>query len=265
MRNYISLIIAMCFGGSVNSQNGACLDYRITSSKGINGTIKLSYSEFGSIMEFNMMLPQMPDRGIITKNLSQKNEPEVMYTINDRSKTYTETTKKASAKEDTKTYVVKKIGEEQVNGYKCIHALVTEGTETTEVWNTKDVAEYSKYAEGFYPNKKMGAQKRDEALKAAGCDGLPVKTIHKGNDKEGEMTLELVKIEKKTYNKLDFEIPEGYTKDEPGASKNGEEKMGMAEDQKTGGAQMKTQEEIKNMTPAERNKYIEEMKKKYGK
>jgi hypothetical protein len=251
MKRNIILFSALCLSTIITAQNGANIEYKITSSKGANGTVKINYSEFGSGSEFNMVIPQMPGGGITVKSLSSKSKPDVIYTINDKNKTYSEVKKTESSADDTKTYTVKKIGEEKINGYKCIHALVTEGNETHEVWNTKDVAEFSKYAEGFSSNKKISSTKRDQALKDAGCDGLPVKQIHKGNEREGDMTMELVKIEKKSFSKSDFDIPAGYTKSETGAGAvtNG----------------MKSQEEIMKMTPEERTKYIEEMKKKYGK
>ena len=119
--------------------------------------------------------------------------------MNDQNKTYSESNVSDASNQDNKTYSVKKLGEETVNGYKCVHALITEGTETHEVWNTKDIADFSKYSEAFKTNKRIGSQKREQALKDAGCDGLPVKTVHKGNAQEGDMTMELVKLEKKDF------------------------------------------------------------------
>ncbi len=252
MKNII-LGIAVCFTTSVNSQNGANIEFKITSSKGQTGSMKINFSEFGSMSEFNMVIPQMPGGGIVMKNLTQKSNPDVTYTINDKSKSYSENKKTEASKEDTKTYEVKKIGEEKVNGYNCVHAMVTSGVESEEIWNTKDIKEFDKYSETFKNNKRMGSQKRDDALKAAGCDGFPVKTVHKGNEREGDMTMELVKMEKKTFSKSDFDIPADYTKNGSGAGAG------------AGAAGMKTQQEIMNMTPEERAKYIEEMKKKYQK
>ena len=101
--------------------------------------------------------------------------------------------------------------------------------------------------------KETTWEQRDKALKDAGCDGIPVKTIHKGNEREGDITMELVKIDKKTFTKADFELPAGYSKSETATTPT------------NGGSEIKTQQEIMNMTPEERAKYIEEMKKKYGK
>ena len=249
MKTKILLIIASLYSFILNSQNGAYVEFKITSGKGYNGTAKVNVSEFGSVSEFNMVIPQMPGGGVKNKSLTQKDKPGIIYTINDQNKTYSETSPTDPTNQDLKTYTVKKIGEETLNGYKCVHALVTEGNETHEVWNTKDITDFSKYSEAFKSNKRMGSQKREQALKDAGCDGLPVKTFHKGNAQEGDMTMELVKLEKKNFNKSDFEIPAGYTKGPSSSVMSG----------------VKTQQELMNMSPEERAKYIEELKKQHGK
>ncbi|MBA2611631.1 MAG: DUF4412 domain-containing protein [Bacteroidetes bacterium] len=237
------------------AQSGALIEFKMTSTKGLTGTIINKHSEYGSKVNMNMAMPQMPGGGIQMTTLMQKDKPDITYTLNESNKTYTER-KKGETKEttDNNIYTVKKIGEEKVNGYKCIHAIVSSGKETYDVWNTKDFPDYDKYAEAMNTNEKMGSSKRQKALKDAGCDGFPVKTIHKGNEREGEMTMELVKMEKKSYSKSDFEIPAGYTKSETNSSTSPSNPSGV-----------KSQQEIMAMSPEEREKYIEEMKKKYGK
>lgn len=241
---------------ALSAQNGAAIEYKLSSNKGATGTMKINFSEYGHTSEFHMVIPQMPGGGMTMKSMSMKSTPDVVYTINDNNKTYSEMKKSDAQAQDNKTYSVKKIGEETVNGYKCVHALITEGNETEDVWNTKDIKEYNKYADAFNTNKRMGSEKREKALKDAGCDGFPVKFVHKGNEREGEMSMELVKMEKKNFSSSDFQLPTGYTKNDsskPGAGSP------------SGAPQMKSQEELMKMTPEERAKYVEELKKKYGK
>lgn len=249
MKKIAIMLIAITSAMAICAQNGAYIEYKISSNKGANGSMKINYSEYGNSSEFSMQIPQMPDGGYVSKSLSNKEKPDMIFMINDKNKTYTESKKSDSQNDDKKTYTVKKIGEETVNGYKCVHALVTEGTETHDVWNTKDVKEFNSYREAYNSNKKMGSEKRDQALKDAGCDGFMVKAVHKGNEREGEVTMELVKLTKKNFSKSDFELPAGYSKAGSGAT--------------AAPGQPKTQQEIMNMTPEERNKYIEEMKAKY--
>ncbi len=253
MKKIILSSFALLISAFLIAQSGTQIEFKMTSTKGPTGKFIMEHSEYGSKVNMNMVVPQMPGGGMQMTSLVKKDSPDVTYTLNEKNKTYTER-KKGETKEsnDNSTYTVKKIGEEKINGYKCIHAIVSQGNETYDVWNTKDFPDYAKYAEAMNTNEKMCSNKRQQALKDAGCDGFPVKTVHKGNEREGEMTMELVKMEKKSFSKSDFEIPAGYTKSENSGSS-------------TAPAGMKTQQEIMAMSPEERAKYIEEMKKKYGK
>jgi hypothetical protein len=254
MKKNIAVLILALFAGTMIAQNGAYVEFKMTSSKGANGTMKGNYSDFGSTSEISMVIPQMPGGGFSSKAMTQKSNPDVIYVVNDKDKTYSERKRSdMNARDDAREYEVKKLGEETVNGYKCVHALVTEGKESHEVWNSKSIPDYEKYAESMKSNERMGNAKREKALRDAGCDGFPVKFVHKGNEREGDMTVELVKIEKKNFSKSDFEVPAGYAKSESPAMQ-GNPNMGM-----------KSQQELMNMTPQERAKYVEEMKKKYGK
>jgi hypothetical protein len=220
----------------------------------MNGTVKVNYSELGTASEFALVIPQMPGGGFTNKNLIKKEQPDIIYMIDDKSKTYSEMKQNDPSAPDNKTYIVKKVGEEKINGYNCTHAIITEGTDQHEVWNTKDIPEFNKYAQAFNSNKSVGSQKREDALKAAGCDGLPVKTTHSGAN-QMSMTMELVKIEKKSFKPGDFDLPKGYTLSGQSAG-SAPAKSGM---------QMKSAEEIQKMTPEERTKYMEEIKKRAGK
>jgi hypothetical protein len=250
MKTLLSFLSLLLCSSVLPAQNGASIEYKISSSRGANGTMKVNFSEFGSVSEFNMAAAQMPG-AMSVKSLHKRSNPDVSYTINDKNKTYSENPyKENQAAEDTKKYTVKKLGEETVNGYKCVHAIVTEDSETHEVWNTKDIAAYASYMETFKSNKQISSQKREAALKAAGCDGLMVKAIHKGNEREGDVTIQLVNLEKKNFSQSDFEIPAGYTKQSSAANTI---------------SGIKSQEEIMKMSPEERQRYMEELKKAYGK
>ena len=250
---FISALILAAF--LTVAQNGASFEFKYTSSKGMTGNMNVKHSEFGSKSEVKMQSPKAPGGGMTMVSLIKKDTPDLIYIINDANKSYSEMKKGSSeGKEDTHTYTVKKIGTEKVAGYNCVHSTVTnEKGEVSEMWMSKDVADYSKYSETFNSSKKFGSGKQELAMKAAGCEGFPVKIIHKAKDQEGDVTMELVKFEKKSFSKSDFEVPAGYTK-----SAGGPAGMGMP-------AGMKTQEEIMKMTPEERAKYVEELKKQYGK
>jgi hypothetical protein len=242
----------------VLAQNGAYIEYKITTTTGVSGNMKVNVSEFGTTSEYNMIIPQMPGGGVKNKSLVQKSNPEVIYMIDDKNKTATETKKSENVTQDNKNYIVERVGEETMNGYKCVHAKITEGNETHEVWNTRDIADFNKYADAFNSNKKVGSSKREAALKATGCDGFPVKTVHVGGPKEGTMTMELVKLEKKTFAQNEFDIPKGYTVKGSGGKE-------ASQNNAPADALIKSPDEIQKMTPEERQKYAEELRKKYSK
>lgn len=252
MKKGILILALISINAFLAAQSGVYMNFKYSSSKGISGNLIMKHSDFGTKSEIKMV-SQKQGGGMTMTTLLKKDHPELIYMLNDAAKTYTEM-KKAEAvgsTEDKGTYTVKKIGNEMINGYKCIHALVTEGKNTTEVWNTKDIPEFLKYSEAIKSDKNLASSKRDQALKDAGCDGFPVKMIRKGNQNDGDVTMELLSCEKKSYSKSDFDIPAGYTKSSGPAMP-------------AGMPQIKTQQEIMNMTPAEREKYAEEMKKLYG-
>ena len=72
----------------LNSQNGAYIEYKITGAQGSGGSVKINFSEFGSVSVFNMSVPQMPGGGFSMKHLNQKSNPGIIYMINEKDKTY---------------------------------------------------------------------------------------------------------------------------------------------------------------------------------
>lgn len=235
------------------AQNGMEITFKLTSSRGANGNFIIKNNDLGSKVNMNMVIPQMPSGGMQMMTLMKTSQPDIIYTINESNKTYSETEKsKAENIEDKEDYQVKVVGDEKVNGYNCVHAIVTHGKEKEDVWNTKDIVEFTKYNDAFNSNNKISSSKRQQALKNAGCDGFLVKMVRKGNAQEGDFTFELVGLLKKDFLKSEFEIPTGYKKVETGSA------AGMP-------AGIKTPEEIMKMSPEERDKYIKEMQEKYGK
>jgi hypothetical protein len=259
MKKNFLVFIVMCFAIGASAQNGAYIEYKTTSSMGAIGSTKINLSEFGSVTEFNITIPQIPSGGTMHRILSKKSNPDVIYMIDDKNKTYTESNIPATSSEDSKNYVVTRKDDEIVNGYKSVHTIVSDGKETYEIWNTKDIPDYNKYSEAFNSNERFGSPKKEQALKAKDCDGMPVKIVCKGDEREDDITIELVKFEKKNFMRSYFEIPAGYSKSESASTAP----SGMPE--------FNIPEESMKMTPEERTQYdfppdiSEEMKKKYGK
>ena len=61
-----------------------------------------------------MIIPQMPGGGFTNRTLMLKEKPGIVYALDDKNKTYSKI--KSTETQDNKTYTVKKLGDEVVNG-----------------------------------------------------------------------------------------------------------------------------------------------------
>lgn len=224
---------------TASAQNGAEVSMKMTMKQG-TGNLKVYFREGSVRNETSFTTPQMTFNMITLVKAGNK---DIVYKLDPDSKTYSEI-KPGNGKSDEKC-TAKVMGNETVMGYACKHVMITkqDGT-TSEWWTSKDVLDYEKYSHAF-DNERSNRGAADKALKEAGAEGFPVKMIEHGKD--GDVTMELVKAEKKNLDASLFEIPAGYTKSgsvSPGQQVN--------------------PADLQKMTPEERAKYIEEMKKKYG-
>ncbi len=246
-----AIILLVFFAGSSIAQNGAQIEYKLTSAdKTINGTMKMYFSGQNARTEITMLVPQMPGGGISKVSIIKSDKPTTVYSLDKNSKTYTTMeTKPAAATPDNTPATVKIIGKEKVGKYNCTHAQVTRGKETSDYWTTMEIADFEKYRKGDSKNKFMGADGTQAALAKNGADGFIVKSVTK--DQRGmEMTMELVSFEKKDIAASQFEIPADY---KMAASGTGAPTAPVIDAAK-----------LQNMTPEERAKYVEELKKQYA-
>lgn len=235
------LLIQMAFGGIY-------LEYKLTGKKNYSGTIKTWYHEGNtrSALEFNgMQMAGMPNMA----TLYLQSTPGKMYMINESNKTYTEMAfnhENEKDEEKASDYDVTVIGNETVNGYASVHITMKnkKDKKTSHYWMSKEVKGYEKM-------KKMKGKYLVEngiygALDAKGIEGYPVRM--KITTEEGDMQMDLVKSEEVDIQSSKFSL-DGYTK-------------GAAMPIGPAGLDM---EKIKNMSPAERQKMMEEMMKQYKK
>lgn len=216
------------------------ISMKISSPAG-SGNVQMSVGKVGLRSEIDMQSAQMP----MKMTMLVKHAQDTAYMIDDKSKTYTEIDLKKgremAQKADVK-YTAKKLGTETVAGYKCDHLMVSDdkGGEH-ELWTNKEIMDYDSFVKMMGPNARMGDQGLMKALKDVSADGFIVKMIQRrAGAKEATMTMELLKVEKKSLPAATFEVPSGCTKRE-GAM------MGMPPEVE---AQMR--ERMKNMTPEQR-------------
>ena len=235
------------------------------------GTMNVSVAKAGFRSEMDMKMGPMA----VNMVMLQKNDsPNILYRLNDANKTYTETDlakmkEMAGQQQANRKYTVEKLGRETLLGYKTQHVLVKEqvadgGTGMTlEVWTAKDLLDYETFSKmQVRRGKGAGEEAMIKALKEADADGLPLKSL--ATTPEGmKITMEVVKVDKKSLPAATFEIPEGYTKSEGGLMDMmggmGGAQAGRAKKQ-MGDAQKQMEDAMKNMTPEQREMIQKMMK-----
>jgi hypothetical protein len=228
------------------------------------GTMSVAVAKAGTRCEMNM---QMSGMGMKMVVLQKTDTPNTLYHINDANKTYAEIDlakmrEMAGQPPASKKYTVEKLGQETLLGYKTQHVLVTEKNPaagnglTTEMWTAKDLLDYAAFSKmQARPGKAGGDEALVKALKDAGADGLPLKSV--ATTAEGtKVTMEVVNVNKKTLAASMFEIPAGYSKAEGGMMGM----MGGMSGPQVDDAKKKMDEALKNMTPEQRE-MIEKMMK----
>ncbi len=222
--------LALGFGGKAQDMY---LEYKMSGP--VNGTSKMYTAAAGVRVEADMTLPQVGPMKNVT--LMPARQPGTVITFNDRSKTYTETNAKAATAEATR-FDVKVIGKEKVGAFNCVHSTLSlNGKPSMDMWTSRDIAGYEslmKMAKALGP---MGSENLYRQLEAKGAAGMMVRMQPAGGN---GMTMELVRAERRSNPASLFAVPAGYTKSsfDP--------------------ASMKT------MTPAQRQKAMQEMMKQYG-
>jgi len=234
---------------------GFYIEFNITSSGkegSMTGSMKTYYQDGNSRADISMAVPHMPGSGTVSLvSLTLKDTPDKVYMLDEKNKSYSEIDLRSD--EDWKDvpesdYEVTVIGKESVNGYNATHVKVLrKGSKTPEeFWNSTEVPGYQDMAK--IKTKYTGKDNMRKALEAKGASGFPVKvkTTEQGNS----IQIDLVKAEKKNNPSGLFTL-NGYTKSQTGTIiPPGIDVQQMMKD-------------MQNMTPEEREKWIQEMQKQY--
>jgi hypothetical protein len=229
---------------------------------GGGGTMNVAVAKAGSRSTMDMQMGPMSMKMVM---LQKNDTPDMIYRINDADKTYTEIDlarmrEMAGQQPGTYEYTVEKLGQETILGYKTQHVLAKEKNPGSgngmkaEMWIAKDLLDFATFSKlQARPAKEGREEALLKALKAAGADGMPLRAITSTPD-GGKVTMDVVKVDKKSLPAATFEIPAGYTKSAGGM-------MGMAggvSGSQADDAKKKLDEAMKNMTPEQRQ-MIEKM------
>ena len=246
---YIIAFICVLVITNVTAQNGTYLEFKMNSTKGMTGTMKTYCSASAMRSEMQMNIPQLPTEGIKIISIVKNDQPNTVITLDEKTKTYFEIAGKSSAPNNTANCVVTVIGKEKIGNYNCTHASVAENNKITEFWITTEIPDYGKYTAFHKGNKYMGNENIYTALTNKGLAGFPVKTLTK-DERNGNISIELTKLEKQQMDEVKFTVPADYTK-RIGPVIPSTPSVDMSK--------------LQNMTPEERQKYLENLKKQYSK
>ena len=241
MKKKLLLVAILAFTGiQLFAKDGVYLEFKITSPR-MNGTSK-TY-EAGGSTRTEMLLANAAGGGPMgTTTLILADNPHNSYSLDEKNKTYTvtETGKNGEHPDD---YDVEVVGKEKINNYKCTHVVITfkKFQRKSEMWLSKDVPGYASFI-GASMSQMGGGSGFYDKLKAKGADGFVVRMLTK-DSKGGEgMQMDLVKAEKKNIDPSLFSLS-GYTKSSMPVTM--------------------TNEQMRAMTPAQRQEYLNKMREKY--
>jgi hypothetical protein len=243
----LALLILTCAAPHVFAQ-GAYVEFKMTGDSGVVGTTKIYTRDGSSRSDINMASPQVPG-GYRWLSVTLKDRPLKTYMLNEITKTYSEIDMStAAAKENDSTqYEVTVIGKEKVNGYNCTHVRVKRAKSpgSEEIWVSTEVLNYKQYLSIKSKYTTHGLLK---AMEAKGATGFPVRTV--ASERGKNIQVDLVKIEQRD-NPANLFTLDGYTRaGVPGGA--------------TGASQdvQDAMKKIQDMSPEERQKFIEELRKK---
>lgn len=251
---FLALAFASFFSSAFSQ--GYYMEFKITSAgkeANMSGVMKTYAQNDNSRGEITMTVPNLPGGGKISVvSLVLKDNPGKVFLLDEENKSYTEmeTGNDEEWKDAPESdYEVTVVGKEAVNGYNATHVKILRKGEKTpdEYWTSKDVVDYADMMK--MKTKYTGKDNMMKALEAKGANGFPVriKTTEQGNS----IQIDLVKSEKKNNPASIFSL-NGYTKSTSGTIiPAGIDVQQMMKD-------------VQNMTPEEREKWMEQMQQQYA-
>jgi len=243
MKKFTILLLAILFCCAGFAQ-GFYFEMKMSSNSQPMGTMKVYAQDGNSRSEVNVTTPMGP-MDMVT--LSLKSNPTSIYMVDDKKKTYSETdVSKSDQWKDASTedYDITVLGKEKVNGYNSTHVKIKRKDSKLEqdMWVSTEVVDYGTFMKA--KTKFTGRENLYKALEAKGATGFPVKIVTSAQGNEIE--IDFVKAEKRNNPSSLFSL-EGYTKGSGG----------------TGGSMQDMIQKMKDMTPEERQKAIDQMKQQY--
>ena len=259
MKRLTLALASMLMAALASAQTEGVADFKLTSGDSMKGTGRMYFAKAGYRSDFSLdasdSRSKPPGGKAAATKLSmigRASEPDVVYMLNDDTKSYTVWDAKKARDEASKTkdkYTVERLGTDTVGGISCQNARVKSSNGVDmEVCMAKDIAAPAGWLSAMGRNSGGGSWVGE--MHAAGMDGFPIRWITGGRHSE-KTTMELTKFERKAVPASTFAIPAGYQKtDAMSVGLNSEQRKQL-------------DDAMSKMTPEQR-KQMEEMMKQQG-
>lgn len=247
MKSNLLTALLIAFTAANGFAQGYYLEYKMTTSvANASSTMKTYYQDGNARTEVAIVSPNFSKT---FTTLLLKSTPGKVYMLDPEQKTYREDSvgnKNGMDESQQSDYEVTVLGNEKVNGYNSTHVKVVniKTQSEQEFWTSTEVSGYAEYLK--VKTKYTGKENLTKALAAKGAMGFPVRI--KAMEKMGAIQLDLVKAAKQSNPGSLFSL-DGYTKSASPSSTG----------QGTGVSQQEMMQKMQNMTPEERQKYIQQL------
>lgn len=248
MKKHLALPFIIFFAFRLSAQ-GTYLEYKTSSADaGVSGTSKV-YSLNGNIRTETQM--SLHSAGAIHATmLVLKDSLNRFFILDDEQKTYMgmdRNSPQLQKESDPAQYEITVVGKEKVNGFNATHIKVKrkDMPDLQDIWVSTEILNYKKY---MSVRSKYASEGFMKALLAKGVDGFPVRLNM--SEHGNQVQVDLVKYEQRSIDPSLFSLAAYHASQRPAAGGNAQTQEMM--------------QRIQNMSPEERQKFIEEMRKQHS-
>lgn len=268
-----ALLLAVAAASPLFGQFEGVADFKITmgeKGRAVNGTGKVYVARAGYRSEWKTEFVSEPRKDgaapqPITMTMTmvgQRGEPDKLYMIDDRARTYSvmdlKKMRDEARSQSKETYTVQRLGHDSVAGMACEKAAATSSRgEVVDVCVSKELSASSDWISAM--SQRGGGGSWFAALKENGLEGFPVRwTTRRKGATEPSMVMEVTRVERKTLPASLFQVPAGYKQTDSVLG-------GLTPDQQKtlNDARAQMKDALDKMTPEQRKAYEDAMKR-YG-
>jgi len=267
------LLLAVAAASPLFGQFEGVADFKITmgeKGRAVNGTGKVYVSRAGYRSEWQTEFVSGPRKDgaapqPITMTMTmvgQRGEPDKLYMIDDRAKTYSvmdlKKLRDEARSQSKETYTVKRLGRDSVAGLACEKAAVTSSKgEVVDVCVSRELGASSDWISAMSHRGGIGSW--FGALGENGLEGFPLRwSVRRKGATEPSMVMEVARVERKSLPASLFQVPAGYKQTDSAFGGLTPEQQKALKD-----ARVQMKDALDKMTPEQRKAYEDAMKR-YG-